>query len=588
MKHFETLIEEKIKSAFKKEDLDEKYGNITVSKRPDLCEYQCSGAMAVAKITKENPIDVANRIVEHLKKDEDFENVEAVKPGFINFNISKEFIKKYLENMALLGAKNKFGFEDLDKRMTIIDYGGANVAKPLHVGHLRSAVIGESIKRILKYAGNTVYGDVHLGDYGLQMGLIIEQLRIDKPELLYFNEEYVGEYPEEPPFTLDELENIYPRASKKSKEDEAFLEVAQNATLLLQKGYKPYVAIWEHIMRLSKADLKKNYDRLLVEFDIWKGEADAAPYIEDMIDDLKARNIAFDSRGATVIDVSNEDDKKEIPPCIIQKSDGAALYATSDLATIVARKKEYNPQRYVYVADKRQELYFTQVFRSAKKASYVNDEELTFVGFGTMNGKDGKPFKTRDGGVMRLENLFLEIEEAIKNKVDENGERNLDEKAREKIVVAALKYGDLSNAASRDYVFDIERFTSFEGNTGPYILYTQVRINSILDKYFKETDKKEISFCLQEARTKKEKDLSLKLVNFSSVIESSIKELAPHRICQYLYDIADIFNGFYHDTKILLEEDEKTKESYISLLLLTKDIINQCLELLAIECPDRM
>ena len=586
-----TIIEhigDVVSKAFEECGYDASYAKITISNRPDLCEYQCNGAMAAAKAYKKAPFMIADEVVEKLSGSSMFEKVESVKPGFININISAGYIADFVNSMS---EKEKFGYEpQVTNKTVIVDYGGANAAKPLHVGHLRSAVIGESVKRIQKYAGNNVIGDVHLGDWGLQMGLIIEELRDRKPELVYFDESYTGEYPEEAPFTISELEEIYPAASAKSKKDEAFAKRAHEATLKLQSGDKACRAIWKHIMNVSKKDLKKNYDNLNVSFDLWKGESDAQPYIDEMVDKMIADGIAYESQGATVVDIAEETDTKELPPCIVRKSDGAALYATSDLATIVEREKLYKPDTYIYLADKRQELHFTQVFRTAKKAGIVRpDVNMTFVGFGTMNGKDGKPFKTRSGGVMRLEHLIADIDNAVLNKIKENRSVS-EEEAQEtsKIVgLAALKYGDLSNQASKDYVFDIDRFASFEGNTGPYILYTIVRIKSILAKY-KENGGSLDDIKILPAKEESEKTLSLSLVKFQEVIESAYKDNAPHRICQYIYEVSNAFNGFYHNTKILAEENEEQKKSYIALITLTKGILEACTDLLGIKCPDRM
>lgn len=589
MRHFNELIGDLVRAAFIECGFNEKYGSVSISNRPDLCEFQCNGAMAAAKEYGRAPFMIADEVVAKLENRPEFEKVESVKPGFINIIVSPDFIADYIKKML---KSDKFGYtgEEEPKRV-VIDFGGANVAKPLHVGHLRSAVIGESIKRINKYAGNTVFGDVHLGDWGLQMGLIIEQLHDDQPSLPYFDENFRGEYPKEAPFTLSELEEIYPRASGRSKEDEDFLKRAQLATLKLQKGYTPYREIWNHIMRLSKADLKKNYDALDVSFDIWKGESDAQPFIPDMIEDLKNRGIAHESQRALVVDVTQEGDSKEIPPCIVQKSDGAALYATSDLATIIDRKKTLNPDEYIYVADKRQELHFTQVFRAARKAGFIGEEKTCFLGFGTMNGKDGKPFKTRAGGVMRLESLIEDINSAVYNRIEASNElsKELAGEVSKMIAISAIKYGDLSNQASRDYIFDIERFTSFEGNTGPYILYTVVRIKSILDKQADlDSGLKYGADTITKAYSDKEKKLYLKLSEFSQVMKNSYEDLAPHRICQFMYEVSDICNGFYHDTKILSEEDEAKKKSWLALIELTKDVLLQCLDLLAIKCPERM
>ena len=438
--------------------------------------------------------------------------------------------------------------------------------------------------------GHEVLGDIPLGDWGYQMALIITELKERKPELPYFDESFEGEYPKEAPFTISELEEIYPTASGKAKEDDAYRENALHATYLLQNGHRGYRAIWNHIINVSVSDLKRNYANLNVSFDLWKGESDAQAYIPDMIDKLKKDGFAHEDQGALVIDVQEETDTKEIPPCMIQKSDGASLYGTTDLATLVQRVEDYHPDKVIYVVDKRQELHFTQVFRTAKKAGIVApDADMRFVGFGTMNGKDGKPFKTRSGGVMRLEHLIADIDEAVYEKIMSN--RTVEEtEARDtaKIVgLAALKYGDLSNQASKDYVFDIERFSSFEGNTGPYILYTIERIKSILNKYTENggsTDNLKIMAATEES----EKNLSLSLIKFADTIDGAYKDNAPHKICQFIYEVSNAFNGFYHNNKILSEPDEVKKASYIALISLTKSILEQCIDLLAIECPDRM
>lgn len=581
-------ITEQLQNAFAECGYDRKYAKVSLSNRPDLCEYQCNGAMAAAKEYKKAPFMIADEVVAKLDKNPLFDRIESVKPGFINIILSGQAVADYVNEMA---QAKQFGYENPEKPKTVIvDYGGANAAKPLHVGHLRSAVIGESVKRIQRFAGNKVIGDVHLGDWGLQMGLIIEELRDRKPELPYFDEQFTGEYPAEAPFTISELEEIYPAASAKSKEDAAFMERAHNATLKLQSGDKACTAIWKHIMAVSKADLKKNYDNLNVSFDLWKGESDAQPYIPSMIQEMIDKGLAYESQGAMVVDIQEEGDTKELPPCIVRKSDGAALYATSDLATLVEREKLYQPDAYIYLADKRQELHFTQVFRVAKKAGIVNPQaEMTFLGFGTMNGKDGKPFKTRSGGVMRLEHLISDINEAVYKKMMEN--RTMDEeeaRATAKIVgLAALKYGDLSNQASKDYVFDIERFASFEGNTGPYILYTIVRIKSILNKYT-DSGKTLENLSMNPADSATEKALMLSLAKFSEIMAAVYTEKAPHKLCQFIYEVSNAFNGFYHDTKILAETDEAKQKGYIALICLTKAVLEQCIELLAIECPDRM
>ena len=593
MKRIVDLIIEELKPAFTGCGYDEKFIRVTLSNRPDLCEYQCNGAMAAAKAYKKKPIDIANELVEQLKDSSMFSEINAVMPGFINIRLNPEYLAGYVNRMA---SDEKYGLEEAkDPETIIVDYGGANVAKPLHVGHLRAAVIGESIKRICRYMGHKTIGDVHLGDWGLQMGLIIEELHDRQPELVYFDETFQGEYPEEAPFTISELEEIYPTASAKAKEKteagEAFKERAQEATFKLQNGYKPYRAIWNHIMNVSLADLKKNYDNLKVYFDLWKGESDAQPYIPGLINDLIEKGLAYESEGALVVDVAQEGDAKEYPPCIVRKSDGASLYATSDLATIIEREKEYQPDRYIYVVDKRQELHFVQVFRVAKKAGIVKeDTQMIFLGFGTMNSKEGGPFKTRDGGVMRLEQLIRDINGEVYKKIQEKQKvpENEMERTAEIIGLAAMKYGDLSNQATKDYVFDVERFISFEGNTGPHIQYMIVRIKSILEKYEELKGKDAERQPIRPAQSVSEKELQLELCRFGEIIETAFAETAPHKICQYMADLADAFNNFYLENKIIAEEDACKQASFISLITLTKEILDTCTDLLGMESPEHM
>lgn len=583
------LITDEMVKAFEAAGLDAKYAKVTVSNRPDLCEYQCNGAMAAAKEYKKAPIMIAEEVVTQLKDNTMFESVEAVKPGFLNLKLNNEFVASYISKMQ--EDTERLGCDKVENPKTImIDYGGPNVAKPLHVGHLRSAIIGESIKRIGKFMGHNMIGDVHLGDWGLQMGLIITELKLRKPELCYFDENYEGEYPVEPPFTISELEEIYPTASGKSKEDAAYKEAAMQATYELQHGRRGYQALLSHILNVSVTDLKKNYANLNVSFELWKGESDAQPYIPDMVQKMKDDGYAYISDGALVVDVKEETDTKEIPPCMILKSDGASLYNTTDLATIVWRMKDYHPDKIIYVVDKRQELYFTQVFRCARKTHLVDDDtELQFLGFGTMNGKDGKPFKTREGGVMRLETLLSSINDEMYRKITEN--RTVEEaeaKATAKVVaLSAVKYGDLSNQASKDYIFDIDRFTSFEGNTGPYILYTIVRIKSILNKY-KEAGKEAGTAAILPAHSESEKALMLELTRFNAMMENAYEETAPHKVCSYIYDLANALNHFYHETKIMAEEDEAVQASYVRLLTLTRRTLEVCIDVLGFSAPDRM
>ncbi|EOS46140.1 MAG: arginine--tRNA ligase [Lachnospiraceae bacterium] len=583
------IISREVMAAMEASGYDGTYGKVTLSNRPDLCEYQCNGAMAAAKAYKCAPFQIADKVASVLQKNSIFAKAEAVKPGFLNLSLSPDYLAGYLRQMEADGERLGCGKTGSPKTV-LIDYGGPNVAKPLHVGHLRSAIIGESIKRIGKFMGHNMVGDVHLGDWGLQMGLIITELKERKPGLVYFEENYGGEYPKEPPFTISELEEIYPAASGKSKEDEAYKEAAMEATYELQHGRRGYQALLGHILDVSVSDLKRNYENLNVSFELWKGESDAQPYIPAMVEKMKQDGFAYISEGALVVDVKEEGDTKEIPPCMILKSDGASLYNTTDLATIVWRMEDYHPDEIIYVVDKRQELYFTQVFRCARKTGLVGPEtKLTFLGFGTMNGKDGKPFKTREGGVMRLEYLVSGIQEEMYKKISDNHTVD-EEEGREtaKVVgLSAIKYGDLSNQASKDYMFDIERFTSFEGNTGPYILYTIVRIKSILKKYQAQRELPPQAEILP-AHTDSEKALMLEISKFNGMMETAFEEKAPHKVCAYIYDLANAFNHFYHETKIIGEQDEMVQAGYIKLLGLTKKALELCIGVLGFEAPERM
>ena len=588
MKKVLDLISQEVMNAFESCGYDASYGKVGISNRPDLCEFQCNGAMAGAKKYKKAPVMIANDVVAKLQESPLFAEVAAVNPGFINIRISGDYLAGYLKEMQ---ADENLSVEKTTEPKTIvIDYGGANVAKPLHVGHLRSAIIGESIKRIGRFVGHKVIGDVHLGDWGLQMGLIITEVKERQPDLVYFDDTYEGEYPAEAPFTISELEEIYPTASGKSKVDEEFRKAALDATAKLQSGVRGYRALWQHILNVSIADLKKNYGNLNVEFDLWKKESDAQPYIPEMVEKMKEEGYAYMDQGALIVDIAEDTDTKEVPPCIILKSDGAALYTTTDLATIIERRKLFDPDEIIYVVDKRQEMHFIQVFRCARKTGLVKEETgLKFLGFGTMNGKDGKPFKTREGGVMRLEHLIADINEEMFRKITENHEVDETE-AREtaKLVgLSAIKYGDLSNQATKDYIFDVDRFTSFEGNTGPYILYTIVRIKSILNRYVQEGGDLSAGKILPAVNAS-EKNLMLQLSGFAAMVENAFEEKAPHKICAYIYEVSNAFNSFYHETKILSEEDQAQKESFLQLLQLTRRVLETSIDLLGFSAPDRM
>ena len=583
MKKILDIISEKMEQAFAAAGYDAQFGKVTVSNRPDLCEYQCNGALAAAKQYKCAPIQIANAVAEKLNK-EDFSMCDAVMPGFINLKLSDAFLQQYLEQMR---TAVDFGVEKTGAGQTVVvDYGGPNVAKPLHIGHLRSAIIGESIKRLFQFFGYNAIGDIHLGDWGLQMGLIITELQERQPELCYFDESYEGPYPEQAPFTISELEEIYPAAAAKKKEDEAFADKAHTATFQLQQGRPGYRALWQHIMRLSLADMRKIYDNLNVHFEAWLGESDADPYIPAMVEDLKKRGIAVQSEGAWVIPVAKEEDKKEVPPCILVKSDGSAIYATTDLATMVQRMQDFKPDRMFYITDKRQNLHFEQVFRAAKLGGILpEDYQVEHLGFGTMNGADGKPFKTREGGVMRLEVLIKEMTDFVRAKVVENKIVSDDEveQTTQKIAMAALKYGDLSNQPTKDYVFDMDRFAAFEGNTGPYILYTIVRIKSILAKYGSWEN-----LPIAPAANPYAKELMLAITKLAPTLEAALKTGSPNLVCAYIYELAGCVNKFYHETRILTEENEQLKAGYIALIALAKNILEQCIDLLGFSAPDKM
>lgn len=596
MKKINSMLEDIVMEAFIKSGYDSKYGKVSLSDRPNLCDYQCNGALISAKEYKKAPYIIADEVVKNIKN-EMIKKVEMVKPGFINITLSEDFLREYCQKMI---ESNKLGLKNIKGKKIILDYGGPNIAKPLHVGHLRPAVIGECIKRIHKFVGDEVIGDVHLGDWGLQMGLIIEELKVRNPDLLYFDENYEGDYPKEPPFTIDELEEIYPAASKKTKVKdnatveeitlaEEFKENARKNTGLIQQQKRGYYDLWKQIVSVSLKDLKKNYEKLNVNFDLWLGESDSQKYVPEMIKMMEDKKIIYESDGAMVVDVQEATDNTTINPCMILKRGGVSCYQTTDLATLLQRRKEFNPDEVIYVVDKRQDMHFVQVFRCARKANLVNSNTtLTFLGFGTINGKDGKPFKTRSGGVMRLEKLIEEVNQKIYQKLENNKEMTEKEKKKisEIVGLAALKYADLSNQISKDYIFDIDKFTSLEGDTGPYILYTIVRIKSIIKKY-KENNPSFIKGTLSIPNSNVERNIMLVISQFNKMIEQAYIENAPYKICNYLYKLATEFNLFYNNTKILKEEQAEA-ESHIELITLVKHILEIGIDLLGFSAPDKM
>lgn len=596
MKKIILLLEEIIKKAFNECGYDEKYGKVIISNRPDLCEYQCDGALTAAKEYKKAPFMIADEVVAKCNENEAFEKIEVVKPGFINITVSNKFLTNYCNEM---NNDEKFGCKMEEDKTIVVDYGGPNVAKPLHVGHLRPAIIGESVKRIHKFFDNKVIGDVHLGDWGLQMGLVIEELEVRHPDWVYFDPNYTGEYPSEALFTVSDLEEVYPCASGKTKVAEnatqeeiekanAYKEKARLYTAYLQEGKRGYYDLWKKIVEISVADLKENYKKLNVDFDLWLGESDSQKYVKPMVEKMQELGIIYESEGAMVVDVDEPEDSSKINPCMVLKSGGVSCYQTTDLATIMQRQLDFNPDEIIYVVDKRQELHFVQVFRCARKAQIIDDDaKLTFLGFGTMNGKDGKPFKTRNGGVMRLENLISEINQKVYEKIEQTRKMEEEEKSKiSKIVgLAALKYADLSNQISKDYIFDVDKFTSFDGKTGPYILYTLVRIKSILNKFYEENKLEEEN--ILEPEQEIEKQLLLNIAKYNEVLTESYNENSPSKICTYLYELANCFNVYYQKVKILQGEKERLY-SNITLLNLLKKIFENGIDLLGFEAPDKM
>ncbi len=567
-------------------------GSTRESDRPDMAPFQCNGAMAAAGMAKKrgekvNPRDIAAQVVERLSANAAIEKLDIAGPGFINIHPTAAAMSE--RAAELIDSKN-CGIVQETPKTIVVDYGGANVAKPMHVGHLRSAVIGESIKRLLRAQGNTVIGDVHMGDWGLQMGHLISELEIEQPSLPYFDVKKTSDFPTESPVTMDDLARLYPKASNAAKDNEDRMEVSRSATAELQMGRPGYTALLNHFIDVSVAALKIGYGNLGVEFDLWKGEACVDPLIPDMIEELRNKGIAEEDDGALIIRVEEEGEKTDVPPVMLLASSGAVLYHTTDLATLVDRKADPNPDRIVYVVDQRQALHFEQVFRAAVKAGWYEREQLFHAGFGTMNGADGKPFKTREGGVLRLEDLLKIMNEAAAKRLSESGigadfePEELTEIAR-KVGLAALKFADLQNQRMTNYVFDPDRFTAFEGKTGPYLLYAAVRIKSLLRKASDHGAK----FGIINAAEPAEQQLILALDAFGRAVASSAEKYAPHILCEHIYRVAQSFSRFYSDCPIMVEgTPEDLRASRLSLAKLTLTQLEMGLDLLGIETPERM
>jgi len=588
MKTLKTRLTEIVTKAFSEAGYDESLGVVTFSDRPDLAQFQCNGALTGAKLHRKAPMMIANDVSAILSKNEIFKSVAVAPPGFINLILADEFIAG---EAAAMAKDSRLALPLMDKKTIVVDYGGPNVAKPLHVGHLRAAIIGETLKRLARFLGHNVIGDVHLGDWGLQMGLIIAELERVSPDLPYFDEKITDGYPEESPVTIDDLSKLYPEASARSKTDEEFRARAMRATFDLQNGRAGYVALWKKFLEVSVADLKKSYKRLGVDFDMWLGESDADPYVPELLKTLEEKKLTYLSDGALIADVAEETDDEPMPPIIISKSDGSALYATTDLATIVQRMRDFSPDEIWYVVDSRQSMHFKQVFRLAKKAGLVNDDTALYhVGFGTMNGSDGKPYKTREGGVMSLSVLIRSAMDASRERIDASEiakELSDAEKTSnsEKIGIAAIKFGDLINHRSRDYIFDLNRFLSTEGKTGPYLQYTVVRISSLLAKAESVGAK-----CgeLLPPTSDTERELLIKLFSVGDVLLRAFDEKAPSAICEVMFDIAGLFNRFYFENKILANENEAERASWLTVVTLVRDMLLTLLDIFSTEIPSIM
>lgn len=571
--------------AFAAQGLDTAFGVVKVADRPDLAQFQCNGAMGAAKAAKKNPREVAGAIVADLQKNPVFSKIDIAGPGFINLNVTDEYLAAYLKET---GAGDRAGMEESGKGITaVLDYGGPNIAKAMHVGHLRAAIIGDSVRRIMAFAGYKTLGDVHMGDWGTHMGMLIDDYLTTGEQDRVLNTDLSSQAQIDA--LMEDMAERYPKAATAAKENPALMERAQQATVKLQNREQPHYKIWEKIREVSVLGMKKNYDALGVSFDLWKGEADVHDYIAPMVDDLRAKDFAVESDGAWIVPVAQNDDKKEYPPLILYKRDGAVMYGTTDMATIVERMKLYNPAKIVYIVDQRQSLHFEQVFRAVRKGGIVNDNtELTHAGFGTMNGPDGKPFKTRAGGVMRLDDLIAMAEEKAFLRMDEaNLAKDMSKQEKEdvahKVAIAAIKFADLQNQRHADYVFDIDRLTSFEGKTGPYLLYQAVRIKSLLKKADFAVGKT-APLQLQDV----DRPLALLLTELPDSIEVAVKNYAPHYLCDYAYRLAQAFSSFYGNCHILSEENAALRDSRLSLSAQTYRQLALTLSLLGIDIPERM
>lgn len=580
-------LTEVVARVFAELGLDPEFGRVTPSNRPDLGQFQCNGALAAAKAARQNPRAIAEQVAAKLRALPQFRDISLAGPGFINLSLTDAALAAHARALA---ADERIGVARKQPRATVVlDYGGANIAKAMHVGHLRAAIIGEALRRLFLFVGDQTIGDVHMGDWGLQMGMIITEMELRRPDLPYFDAAFSGPYPNASPVTAEELEEIYPTAAAACKADPARMEKARVATAELQRGRPGYRALWQHFFDASVEMMKRDYGALGVHFDLWKGEACVDPLIAPMVDKMKALGIAEEDQGALIVRVARPDDNKEIPPLILVKRDGAAMYATTDLATIVDRVNEQNPDEILYVVDQRQHLHFEQVFRAAIMAGINGKARMEHLGFGTMNGVDGKPFKTRAGGVMKLQDLIAMITNAARERLTEQGlAAEYDEAEREEIArkvgLAALKFADLGNHRIANYVFDLDRFMRFEGKTGPYLLYAAVRIKSILRKAEAQGDRPGQILPPQPG----ERDLILALGDLPNAVMDAYRERAPNKIADYAYGLAQTFSTYYNQFHILSEPDKALLRSRLALCALTLRALELCLSLLGIEVPERM
>lgn len=553
------------------------------SGRRDLGQFQLNDAMNLAKVYKKAPRVIAEDIVKELEKDNRLTNLNIAGPGFINISLTDEYLGSLLTKIY---KDKSLNIDKREKKKVVLDYGGANVAKALHVGHLRSANIGEALKRLATLLGYEVIGDAHLGDYGRPLGLVVLEIKKRYPNLAYFDENYTGDYSEiNLPITNQDLEEIYPYASNKSKEEEEYLEEAREITFKIQNHERGYYDLWKKVVEISKTDIKQVYDMLNVNFELWLGESDASEYIEELTKIYEEKNILKESEGALIVEVKEEEDTSPMPPLLFKRSNGTISYETTDLATILQRKKEINPEEIWYCVDARQELHFDQVFRAARKAKLVDDNvNLEFIGFGTMNGTDGKPFKTRDGGVMSLKNLISLVEEETRKRINpDTVEEAKRESVAKTVAIATLKYADLLPFRGTDYIFDLEKFSDLDGKTGPYLLYSTIRMKSLLEKgaHLKIGE-------ITKFKTETEKELSLTILRLPIILNKALDSKSLNDITEYIYKITSLYNKFYAENKILTEEDQELQKSWLTLTKIVYDINILLLDLLAIKVPEKM